>query len=120
MLKPIIDSPVLGFPNQNPFPANSRLTAFQSLSVARILHQTLLDEPSMITREKSILARQISGHLFATEADHILPDLCRAFFVRLRTDAYQRAASMDSMRLPHQDRIYDGYDTIADGVRYSM
>ena len=78
-----------------------------------------MDEPSMVTREKCIMARQISGHLFATEADHILPTVCRAFFVRLRTDAYQRAASMDSMRLPQPDRIYDGYDTIAEGVRYS-
>src|SRR3954454_2368729 len=99
MLKPVLDSAALGFPNYTPFPASSRLTAFQSLSVARILHQTLLDEPDMITRKKTMLARQISGHLFATEADQILPDVCRAFFARLRTDAYQRAASIDSMRL---------------------
>ena len=89
----------------------------QAIEAARGLHEQLLDNSSMLGDERRALARQISGHLFTAEADRILPDVCRAFFLRLRTDAFQRASSMDAKYLPHPDRIGAGYDQIEDGLR---
>ena len=88
-----------------------------AIETARELHQLLLENKGMLGDERRGLARKISGHLFTAEADHILPDVCRAFFLRLRTDAFQRAASMDAKCLPHPDRIGAGYDQIEDGLR---
>ena len=89
----------------------------QAIQAARELHEQLLENKSMLGIERRALARQISGHLFAAEADHILPDLCRAFFLRLRTDAFQRAAFMDALHLPHPDRIGAGYDELQHRLR---
>ena len=57
-----------------------------------------------------------TGDGFAAEADLILPDVFRALFVRLRTDAYLRAGSIDSKKLCRPDRILSGYDEIEDGL----
>jgi hypothetical protein len=89
----------------------------QAIEIARGLHEQLLDRGDMLGIGRRSLARQISGHLFAAEADHILPDFCRAFFLRLRTDAFQRAAFMDASRLPPRDRIGANYDELENGLQ---
>ena len=118
MLKPIGKSGSLSIGADSMFTPDMPSAPVAALAAARHLHELLFDDLTVTSGERRALARQISGHLFAVEADHILPDLCRGFFARLRTDAFQRGASIDSKRLPLPNRIHDGYDQIENGLRF--
>src|SRR3954471_8370054 len=118
MLKPIGKSGSFSSGADSMFTPDMPSAPLTAIAAARHLHELLFDDVTPTGGERRVLARQISGHLFAAEADHILPDLCRAFFARLRTDAFQRAASIDSKRLPLPNRIHDGYDQIENSLRF--
>ena len=117
MLKPIARFGAFNIAADISFAPGIPLTPSQSISAARLLHEALMDEIGMASLEKRTVSRRISGHLFAAEADRILPDIFRALFVRLRTDAYLRAGSIESNKLCWPDRILSGYDEIAKGLR---
>ena len=117
MLKPIARSGAFNIGSDTLFTADVPLTPSQSIAAARLLHEALMDEIGMASPEKRTVSRQISGHLFAAEADRILPEVFRALFVRLRTDAYLRAGAIDSKKLCWPDRILSGYDEIEEGLR---
>ena len=117
MLKPVTSSGAFKIEADISFTSRVSLTPSQSIAAARLLHEVLMDEIGMASPEKRTVSRQISGHLFAAEADRILPDVFRSLFVRLRTDAYLRAGSIDSKKLCRPDRILSGYDEIAKPLR---
>jgi hypothetical protein len=116
MSKPIASSAVSKIEADISFTLAVSVTPSQSIAAARRLHEALMDEIGMAFPEKRAVSRQISGHLFAAEADRMLPNVFRALFVRLRTDAYLRAGAIDSKKLCRTDRILSGYDEIADGL----
>ena len=116
MLKPISRSGAFKIEAEMSFTPDVPLTPSQSIAEARRLHEALMDEIGMASPEKRTVSRQISGHLFAAEGDRMLPNVFRALFVRLRTDAYLRAGSIDSKKLCRPDRILSGYDEIEDGL----
>lgn len=117
MLKPVTSSGAFKIEDDISFTSGVSLSPFQSLAAARLLHEVLMDEIGMASPEKRNVSRQISGHLFAAEADRILPEVFRALFVRLRTDAYLRAGAIDAKKLCWPDRILSGYDEIENGLR---
>jgi hypothetical protein len=117
MLKPIARSGAFKIEADISFTCRVSLTPSQSIAAARRLHEALMDEIGMAFPEKRVVSRQISGHLFAAEADRILPEAFRALFVRLRTDAYLRAGAIDLKKLCWPDWILSGYDEIANGLR---
>jgi hypothetical protein len=112
MLKPISKSGVLGIGANSMFTHDHSAEGTEALEAARNLHELLTDDVNMRACERSALARLISGHLFSVESGRILPDASRKFFVRLRTDAFQRAASADFIPLPEVVSIWAGYDAI--------
>jgi hypothetical protein len=119
MLKPIT-APASSFAGCDViFTPDIPLTPFQSIAAARLLHEALMDEIGMASPKKRSVARQISGHLFDAEADRILPEMFRALFVRLRTDSYLRAGSIDSLKLCRPNQIILGYDEIQEGLKCS-
>jgi hypothetical protein len=118
MLKPIGMSGGLSVGADSMFAQDMPTGPVGAIEAARQLHELLFDDVTVTGDERRVLARQISGHLFAAESDRILPDGCRAFFRRLRTDAYQRAASIDPKRLPLLTRIGAGYDKLENGLRF--
>ena len=101
------------------FATEVSLTPYQSVEAARRLHELLFEGSTLLAEQKQKLARQISGRLFAVEAHRILPDPCRAFFLRLHNDAHDRAHADDSKALALPGRISGSYDQIQEAVRYS-
>lgn len=95
------------------------LSASQFIEAARQLHEQLFEDSAMPVGHRTELARQISGRLFAAEANGILPDACRAFFRRLRTDAYHRGNADTAKCLLPFSRISVGYDRIEEAAGYS-
>jgi hypothetical protein len=117
MLNPISKSGLLSIEADSRLGGVS-LSPYQTIEAARRLHELLFDG-IMLVEQKQKLAREISGRLFAVEAHRILPDPCRAYFLRLRNDAHDRANNHDSKILPLFSRVSGGYDQIEEAVRYS-
>jgi hypothetical protein len=70
------------------------MTAIHSLHTARALHKRLIEETDLAPQGRYKIAREISGHLFAIEANTSpLSNRCRLVFLRLRTDAHNRGTA---------------------------